>query len=108
MIASLMRSRRFAPMFWCQFFAALGDNFLKNTLALIVLFELGKEEGGAAAQLLEFSPTGRYLREVGKNLYAWSYAHAVKIDIDVSYVLQAKHTACSNGLVLQVTKHNFS
>src|ERR1700721_955954 len=51
MIASLMRSRRFAPMFWCQFFAALGDNFLKNTLALIVLFELGKEEGGAAATL---------------------------------------------------------
>ena len=51
MIASLMRSRRFAPMFWCQFFAALGDNFLKNTLALLVLFELGKEEGGAAATL---------------------------------------------------------
>ncbi len=51
MIASLMRSRRFAPMFWCQFFAALGDNFLKNTLALLVLFELGKEEGGAAVTL---------------------------------------------------------
>ncbi len=51
MIASLMRSRRFAPMFWCQFFAALGDNFLKNTLALLVLFELGKEEGGSAATL---------------------------------------------------------
>jgi acyl-[acyl-carrier-protein]-phospholipid O-acyltransferase / long-chain-fatty-acid--[acyl-carrier-protein] ligase len=48
MIASLMKSRRFAPMFWCQFFAALGDNFLKNTLALLVLFELGKEEGGSA------------------------------------------------------------
>ena len=51
MIASLMRSRRFAPMFWCQFFAALGDNLLKNTLALLVLFELGKEEGGSAATL---------------------------------------------------------
>ena len=51
MIAPLMRSRRFAPMFWCQFFAALGDNFLKNTLALLVLFELGKEEGGAAVTL---------------------------------------------------------
>ena len=38
-------------MFWCQFFAALGDNFLKNTLALLVLFELGKEEGGAAVTL---------------------------------------------------------
>ncbi|MBV8428938.1 MAG: hypothetical protein JOZ88_17005, partial [Hyphomicrobiales bacterium] len=48
MIASLMRSRRFAPMFWCQFFAALGDNFLKNTLALVVLFELGKEDGASA------------------------------------------------------------
>ncbi|MBW0004345.1 MAG: acyl-[ACP]--phospholipid O-acyltransferase [Hyphomicrobiales bacterium] len=51
MIASLMRSRRFAPMFWCQFFAALGDNFLKNTLALLVLFELGKDEGGSAVTL---------------------------------------------------------
>ncbi|MBV9053390.1 MAG: MFS transporter, partial [Hyphomicrobiales bacterium] len=50
MIASLMRSRRFAPMFWCQFFAALADNFLKNTLALLVLFELGKE--GASAVTL--------------------------------------------------------
>ncbi|MBV8964267.1 MAG: acyl-[ACP]--phospholipid O-acyltransferase, partial [Hyphomicrobiales bacterium] len=48
MIASLMRSRRFAPMFWCQFFAALGDNFLKNTLALLVLFELGNDEGASA------------------------------------------------------------
>jgi len=25
---------------------------------------------------------GRYLREIGKNLYAWSYAHAVKVDKD--------------------------
>ncbi|SED24823.1 acyl-[acyl-carrier-protein]-phospholipid O-acyltransferase / long-chain-fatty-acid--[acyl-carrier-protein] ligase [Rhizobiales bacterium GAS188] len=47
MIASLIKSRRFAPMFWCQFFAALGDNFLKNALALLVLFELGEEKGGA-------------------------------------------------------------
>ena len=26
--------------------------------------------------------TGRFLREIGKNLYAWSYAHAVRIDKD--------------------------
>jgi len=48
MIASLMSSRRFAPMFWCQFFAALGDNFLKNALVLLVLATVGAEENGGA------------------------------------------------------------
>jgi hypothetical protein len=40
----------------------------------------GPAYGAAAAQLLEFDANGRYLREIGKNLYAWSYAHAVRID----------------------------
>ena len=40
----------------------------------------GPAYGAAAAQLLEFGPDGTYLREIGHNLYAWSYAHAVKID----------------------------
>ncbi len=34
----------------------------------------------AAAQLLEFAPNGRFMREIGHNLYAWSFAHAVKVD----------------------------
>jgi acyl-[acyl-carrier-protein]-phospholipid O-acyltransferase / long-chain-fatty-acid--[acyl-carrier-protein] ligase len=51
MIGSLIKSRRFAPMLWCQFFAAVGDNFLKNALALMVLFELGEKEGGAVVTL---------------------------------------------------------
>lgn len=42
----------------------------------------GPAYGAAATQLLEFAPDGRYLREVGHNLYAWSYGHAVKIDRD--------------------------
>ena len=33
-----------------------------------------------AAQLLEFGADGKFLREIGHNLYAWSYAHTVKID----------------------------
>lgn len=33
-----MLSRRFAPLFWCQFFAAFNDNFLKTALVFIVLF----------------------------------------------------------------------
>lgn len=40
----------------------------------------GPAYGGAAAQLLEFDRDGKFLREIGHNLYAWSYAHTVKID----------------------------
>ncbi|HEY1411947.1 MAG TPA: peptidyl-alpha-hydroxyglycine alpha-amidating lyase family protein [Rhodopila sp.] len=40
----------------------------------------GPAYGAAAAQLLEFAPDGKFLREIGHNLYAWSFAHSVKID----------------------------
>ena len=40
----------------------------------------GPAYGAAAAQLLEFDGTGTFLREIGHNLYAWSYAHSVKVD----------------------------
>jgi len=40
----------------------------------------GPAYGAAATQLLEFDAEGRFLREIGHNLYAWSYAHSVKID----------------------------
>jgi hypothetical protein len=43
---------------------------------------VGPAYGAAAAQLLEFGPDGKFVREVGKNLYAWSYAHAVRVDKD--------------------------
>jgi NHL repeat len=42
----------------------------------------GPAYGATASQLLEFGPDGKYIREIGKNLYAWSYAHAVRIDKD--------------------------
>jgi acyl-[acyl-carrier-protein]-phospholipid O-acyltransferase/long-chain-fatty-acid--[acyl-carrier-protein] ligase len=41
MFASLMTSRRFAPLFWCQLCSALNDNFLKNALGMLILFGLG-------------------------------------------------------------------
>src|SRR6201981_3998179 len=40
----------------------------------------GPAYGAAAAQLLEFDADGKFLREIGHNLYAWSYAHPVKVD----------------------------
>src|SRR5216684_1225908 len=35
-----------------------------------------------AAQLLEFGPKGEFLREIGKGLYGWAFAHSVRIDKD--------------------------
>jgi NHL repeat len=40
----------------------------------------GPAYGARAAQLLEFDANGKLVREIGHNLYAWSYAHSVKID----------------------------
>ena len=41
MSLSLMTSRRFAPLFWTQFFSAFNDNFLKNALVFLILFKIG-------------------------------------------------------------------
>jgi sugar lactone lactonase YvrE len=43
---------------------------------------LGPAYGNAASQLLEFDGGGKFIREIGKNLYAWSFAHTVRIDKD--------------------------
>src|ERR1700677_2074275 len=40
----------------------------------------GPAYGASAAQLLEFDANGKYIREIGHNLYAWSFAHAVRVD----------------------------
>jgi len=40
----------------------------------------GPAYAASAAQLLEFDRDGKFLREIGHNLYAWSYAHTVKVD----------------------------
>jgi hypothetical protein len=40
----------------------------------------GPAYGAAAAQLLEFAADGKFIREIGHNLYAWSFSHTVKVD----------------------------
>jgi DNA-binding beta-propeller fold protein YncE len=42
----------------------------------------GPAYGATASQILLFDKTGKFLREVGKGLYAWSYAHAIRFDKD--------------------------
>ena len=55
-----------------------------NSKGHVFVFSRGNSTGPAymatASQLLEFDPKGKFVRELGKNLYAWSYAHAVRID----------------------------
>ncbi|HZZ59667.1 MAG TPA: acyl-[ACP]--phospholipid O-acyltransferase [Roseiarcus sp.] len=46
MFSTLMTSRRFAPLFWCQFFSAFNDNFVRNMLAMLILFRFGGDGGG--------------------------------------------------------------
>src|SRR5215475_2232248 len=43
----LLLSRRFAPLFWCQFFAAFNDNFLKTALVFVILFHVGARNSEA-------------------------------------------------------------
>jgi DNA-binding beta-propeller fold protein YncE len=38
--------------------------------------------GATAAQLFEFGPDGTFIREIGKNLYGFAFAHAVRVDKD--------------------------
>ena len=51
MSQSLLGSRRFAPLFWCQFFSAFNDNFLKNALALLILLKIGGQSGESLVTL---------------------------------------------------------
>src|SRR5262245_58908972 len=57
-----------------------------NSKGHIFVFSRGNSIGPAyaatAAQLLEFDKDGKCLREIGKNLYSWSFAHMVRVDKD--------------------------
>jgi acyl-[acyl-carrier-protein]-phospholipid O-acyltransferase / long-chain-fatty-acid--[acyl-carrier-protein] ligase len=51
MSSSLLLTRRFAPLFWTQFFSAFSDNFLKNALVFLLVFKVGGPEADALTQL---------------------------------------------------------
>src|SRR5215813_9159538 len=58
-----------------------------NSQGHVFVFTRSNSAGGpayapTAAQLLEFGPKGEFLREIGKGLYAWSFAHTVRVDKD--------------------------
>lgn len=51
MLRSLLASRRFAPLFWCQFFSAFTDNLVKQALIILIAFQLAGPDAGSLIQL---------------------------------------------------------
>lgn len=51
MFTKLMTARRFAALFWCQFFSALNDNLLKQALVILITFKLAADGRGALIPL---------------------------------------------------------
>src|ERR687886_3031740 len=51
MFSALMTTRRFAPLFWCQFFSAFNDNFVKNVLVILILYGMAGPEAGTLVTL---------------------------------------------------------
>ena len=51
MVGGLMLSRRFAPLFWSQFFSAFNDNLVRNMLAILILFKVGAGNAGPLVTL---------------------------------------------------------
>jgi acyl-[acyl-carrier-protein]-phospholipid O-acyltransferase/long-chain-fatty-acid--[acyl-carrier-protein] ligase len=48
---NLLATRRFAPLFWCQFFSAFNDNFLKQALVFLILYKWELANGDALIAL---------------------------------------------------------
>jgi acyl-[acyl-carrier-protein]-phospholipid O-acyltransferase / long-chain-fatty-acid--[acyl-carrier-protein] ligase len=51
MLGRLMVSRRFAPLFWCQFLSAFNDNFVRQMLVMLILFHFGGGDAGSKVTL---------------------------------------------------------
>ncbi|MBI2189732.1 MAG: 6-bladed beta-propeller [Acidobacteria bacterium] len=56
-----------------------------NSKGFVYVFTRSNSANGpayapAAAQLLEFNPKGEFVREMGRGLYGWSFAHTVRVD----------------------------
>jgi acyl-[acyl-carrier-protein]-phospholipid O-acyltransferase / long-chain-fatty-acid--[acyl-carrier-protein] ligase len=57
---SLLTTRRFLPLFLCQFFAAFGDNFLKTALGFLIVYQLTEDNSPALLQLSAATFIGPY------------------------------------------------
>jgi len=96
MFASLMTARRFAPLFWCQFLSAFNDNFVRQMLAMLILFRFSAEDAGAKISLavaifvlpsIPLSPIGGEIADAHDK--AWFARRLKFIEIGVQLIAAA-------------------
>ena len=71
---------RLPPNLYLGEVTGVAVNSKKHIFVLSRVNTTGPAFGATAAQLLEFGPDGKFLREIGKNLYAWAFGHTVRVD----------------------------
>ena len=62
--------------------AGVAVNSKRHVFLFVRSGERSSVHGATAAQLYEFGADGKYLREIGKDLYGFAFAHTVRIDKD--------------------------
>ena len=62
--------------------AAVATNSKGHVFILSRSNAKGDLHGGSATQLFEFDDKGKYVRELGRDLYSFGYGHGVRIDKD--------------------------
>src|SRR5580765_1542046 len=77
---SVPNAVRLSPNMYLGEVAGVSVNSKKHVFVYSRSNTSGPAFGASASQLFEFAPDGRYLREIGRNLYAWAFAHTVRID----------------------------
>jgi DNA-binding beta-propeller fold protein YncE len=60
--------------------AGVAVNSKRHVFAFVRSGERSTVHGATASQLFEFGPDGAFIREIGKNLYGFAFAHTVRID----------------------------
>ena len=62
--------------------AGVALNSQKHIFIFTRTGERSTVHGATASQLFEFTPDGKFIREIGQNLYGFALAHTVRIDKD--------------------------
>jgi hypothetical protein len=62
--------------------AAVATNSKGHVFRLSRSNAKGNLHGGSATQLFEFDDKGKYVRELGRDLYSFGYGHGVRVDKD--------------------------
>jgi DNA-binding beta-propeller fold protein YncE len=62
--------------------AGVAMNSKRHLFVYVRTGERSSVHGATAAQLFEFGPDGAFIREIGKDLYGFAFAHTVRVDKD--------------------------